>query len=195
MSRRLTDDEMEHQARRNLADLEHDMRSPEISIGGEADDDPATAALEALDTTKVPDDDLTDDDLAALEDLEDDRSRRLDMIKRAAARYAQGGEVWLANRPFYYEAKAREARKDYAEKIMKEKGRPVRRYRQGIDTLTDEQRRALRAEQERERYRTANGGAVRSRQSLAGMSPEDRKAREADQAKERQRRKRIKDKS
>ncbi|ESZ69994.1 hypothetical protein X727_14850 [Mesorhizobium sp. L103C119B0] len=191
MTRRLTDDEMEEQARRNLAEL--DVPSPEISVGGDPDHDPVLAELDAIDTPASTDEqgDPTDEELSALEaDLDNKRPVTFqDMIERAATRYGPGGPLWLANRPAVYDSWAKKGREAYAAKVLEEKGRPVRRYRQGLDTLSDDERKALRAEQMRQRRLEA--GAI-PRQSLAGMSPDEREARKAEQAKLRQRRRRAK---
>ncbi|MHA6643234.1 hypothetical protein [Mesorhizobium sp. A623] len=183
-----TDDEMQRAAQRNYFDpREADPAPSEIShsTGYELKTDSLLRELETIDATSGPDDDesLGDSELYELHILnrEEERKQHRQMISEAVVKYSVGGPVWKANRKNVRANGAKDARDRRAE----EKGAPLRRYRQGLDAPTEDQRKAEKAESARIRYAEAkkmeDGRDVQRYNDLSSMTPEDIAAHKREQ--------------
>lgn len=193
-NRRIDDDEFEARARKNLARIENpDPAVVEISIGGDSlEPDLILAELDAIGIdTEV--EALSERELYELEKIEREEGRetRGKLVRDAAIRYGKDGPFYAANAARVAENSAAEGRQRYAEKIEAEQGRPVRRYRRGLDAPTPEQRKAEKAEYDRDRYERNAASKPRKNRSLKDTTPEERQERLREQWAASKRRKRA----
>lgn len=178
--RRLTDDEFEERARRNLERLTESPSGKEISYGDDSETDDVLASLDAIfDAPSPVDEILTDADayLVATLDRDDELARRFELYRWAAHRYSPGGEVGQAEYERYAAALAARDRRAYRERIHNEGGREVRRI-----LIKPEDRTARRNELECKRYARSKGSPVRSYNKLDDMTDEERAAYKREQA-------------
>ncbi|RVJ82713.1 hypothetical protein [Sinorhizobium medicae] len=178
--RRLTDDEFEERARRNLERLTESPSGKEISYGDDSETDDVLASLDAIfDAPSPVDEILTDADayLVATLDRDDELARRFELYRWAAHRYSPGGEVGQAEYERYAAALAARDRRAYRERIHNEEGREVRRI-----LTSPEARKARRAELESKRYAQSKDGNVRRYNKLNGMTEEELAAYKREEA-------------